>query len=504
MNGAADRRDRPRRDRARRRPRGAARRPRQQRRDPVPDRARRGRGAGLAGPGELVDPVLVAAAFARAADAAYESVREPGRGHDAQRRPRDGAPRGPGPRAHGHAAARPRRRRRASRTSCWPRCSSARSRPARRPSQRGPEQLAVLREAGVVDAGAYGLTVIVAGVHRRAARRRSRPSSRTSCPRARLHLPQHESSELPLLHQLRGHGRGARRPDRSCRARAARRLGAGRRRRARRCACTCTPTTPTRAVALFDGAGEVSRFDVADMREQVADRTRPPRGRGRRRAPRHGRAAAASWRWPAGAGLHALYRGARRARRRRRRDHEPLHLRAARRDPRRRRPRGARAAQQPERDPGGRARGRAVRAPGAGGAHPRPAGRARGAARLRPGRLEPRTPRRSAAAAEALQRRAAWRRPPATTPQGRFSEGDAVGYARRASWSPGASRATTLAATLGRVADGAELLTCLAGDGAPLGEGECEALLPDGLELDYHERRPAGLVVAARRRVASA
>src|SRR5213083_2481247 len=31
-------------------------------------------------PGELVDPVLVASAFARAADAAYESVREPAEG----------------------------------------------------------------------------------------------------------------------------------------------------------------------------------------------------------------------------------------------------------------------------------------------------------------------------------------------------------------------------------------------------------------------------------------
>ena len=30
--------------------------------------------------------------------------------------------------------------------------------------ERGPEQLAVLRESGVVDAGAYGLTVIVAGL----------------------------------------------------------------------------------------------------------------------------------------------------------------------------------------------------------------------------------------------------------------------------------------------------------------------------------------------------
>ena len=29
--------------------------------------------------------------------------------------------------------------------------------------ERGPEQLAILRESGVVDAGAYGLTVIIAG-----------------------------------------------------------------------------------------------------------------------------------------------------------------------------------------------------------------------------------------------------------------------------------------------------------------------------------------------------
>src|SRR5436305_12794069 len=31
-------------------------------------------------PGELIDPILVSAAFARAADAAYESVREPAEG----------------------------------------------------------------------------------------------------------------------------------------------------------------------------------------------------------------------------------------------------------------------------------------------------------------------------------------------------------------------------------------------------------------------------------------
>ncbi len=37
--------------------------------------------------------------------------------------------------------------------------------------KRGPELLAALREAGVVDAGGYGLTIIFAGRRRGAARR---------------------------------------------------------------------------------------------------------------------------------------------------------------------------------------------------------------------------------------------------------------------------------------------------------------------------------------------
>ncbi len=49
---------------------------------------------------------------------------------------------------------------------------------------RTPEQLEVLRESGVVDAGAYGLVVIFAGDRRRAARRRRGPAGRrTTCRR---------------------------------------------------------------------------------------------------------------------------------------------------------------------------------------------------------------------------------------------------------------------------------------------------------------------------------
>ena len=114
-------------------------------------------------PGELVDPILVSAAFARAADAAYESVRNPAEGTMLSA-VRAMAHRVAQDLAHmERAAARRATPTPPSRTGCWPTCSSARSRPARRRSSAAPSSSTVLREAGVVDAGAYGLTVIVAG-----------------------------------------------------------------------------------------------------------------------------------------------------------------------------------------------------------------------------------------------------------------------------------------------------------------------------------------------------
>ena len=61
---------------------------------------------------------------------------------------------------------------------------------------------------------------------------------------------------------------------------------------------------------------------------------------------------------------------------------------------------------------------------------------------------------------------------------GRYAGGELVAWG-----DPGA----TLAATLGRIADGAELLTCIAGDGPPLGRDAVEAHVPDGVEVEYHE-----------------
>src|SRR3954454_20229999 len=114
-------------------------------------------------PGELVDPVLVAAAFARAADAAYRSVRDPAEGtmltavramahrvaqdlaHMDQSRLRPGAPS-------------------EEQDQLLADVLSRALEAANQAVERGPEQLLALREAGVVDAGAYGLTVIMAGV----------------------------------------------------------------------------------------------------------------------------------------------------------------------------------------------------------------------------------------------------------------------------------------------------------------------------------------------------
>jgi hypothetical protein len=35
--------------------------------------------------------------------------------------------------------------------------------------------------------------------------------------------------------------------------------------------------------------------------------------------------------------------------------------------------------------------------------------------------------------------------------------------------------------------DGAELLTCIAGEAPPLGQDDVEARVPEGVEVEYHE-----------------
>ena len=94
--------------------------------------------------------------------------------------------------------------------------------------RRGPELLPVLREAGVVDAGGYGVIVIFAGV---VAALRGEAAPRARAPRAGAHQPSRARLlDLPLLHELRRHRRRARRRALRRRPGGARRLRARRRR----------------------------------------------------------------------------------------------------------------------------------------------------------------------------------------------------------------------------------------------------------------------------------
>jgi uncharacterized protein len=71
-------------------------------------------------------------------------------------------------------------------------------------------------------------------------------------------------------------------------------------------------------------------------------------------------------------------------------------------------------------------------------------------------------------------------------PEGRFRSGAALGYVTEelVAWG---EPAEVLERTLARVAEGRELLTCIAGEGAPLDRVAVETAAPQGVELDYHE-----------------
>ena len=68
-------------------------------------------------------------------------------------------------------------------------------------------------------------------------------------------------------------------------------------------------------------------------------------------------------------------------------------------------------------------------------------------------------------------------------PGGRFSIGDAVGFVDDELVSWGEPEAA-LREVLIRVGSGAELITCIAGEGAPLADDDVVALAPDGVELE--------------------
>ncbi len=432
-------------------------------------------------PGELVDPVLVAAAFARAADAAYRSVREPAEGtmltavramayrvardlaHMDQTRLGTGAPA-------------------EEQDQMLAEVLSSALEAANEAVAQGPEQLRALRDAGVVDAGAYGLTVIMAGVlgALRGAEVELPHQVTAGGPRP-LHHADHESSSFRyctnfaitgadlapqgFITQLEQIGDSV--------------LVVG---DAHTLRVHVHTDTPQLAVDAFDGAGEVSRLEVADMHEQVAERD-ARLGAVVIEAPSAGRCAVVAV--ATGDGLVAMYR-----------QENAIVV-----DP------GAKMNPSTNElldaiDSAGT--DEVVVLPNSANvvmAAERAAEMSECSARV----VATRSPQEGLAAIVAFNpgasakdnAEALWGAVSALVTggvapaarddaQGRFRTGDAVGYAgdELVAWgAPG----QVLRETIERLADGRELVTCIAGAEAPLSEDEVEQALPAGLELDFHE-----------------
>ncbi len=220
-------------------------------------------------PGELIDATLIAAALANAADRAYASVRDPAEGtiltvaremarqiaSDVAHAP-DGTRLGPAtePEAQDLTIAQ----------------TLERAVVAGEASvNRGPELLAALRDAGVVDAGGYGLTIIFAGVV--AALRGDAPPALEHHEPARIHHPEHHSSTYRFCTNFAVTGRDLAParfiPELEALGDSVLVVGD-----AATLKVHLHTDLPERATAVFADAGEVSHLDVADMRLQMAER----------------------------------------------------------------------------------------------------------------------------------------------------------------------------------------------------------------------------------------
>jgi DAK2 domain fusion protein YloV len=424
-------------------------------------------------PGELVDPVLVASAFASAADAAYASVRDPAEGTMLTVF-----------REMAHSIARQLAHLEAAKQRLDKGVSDAQQdailaevleqaiADGQRAVERTPEQLEVLRDSGVVDAGGYGLVLILAGVVaglRGDAAELPRISHQET-PRASR--PHHEDSRYRYCTNFIVSGTGLVARDFLPRLEG---LGDSVLVVGDEVTLKVHVHTddPEDAVALFEGAGEVTNLDVADMREQIAER------RARLESGRTGALAVA-----AGDGLERLFAEL-----------------------------GAHVV------PGGETLNPSTYELLA-GIHEVPAEEvlvlpsssnvimaAERACELseKPARVVPATSQQAAllalveldqgASAEenaerlvaALEEIVAGGVAPAARDdaQGRFRKGDAVGFAdgEIVAWGGAGS---TLAATIERLAEGAEIVTVLAGEGAPISLEEIDAHVPDGVEVEAH------------------
>jgi len=220
-------------------------------------------------PGQLIDATLIGAALVKAADRAYSSVRDPAEGtiltvarEMAHKIVADLAhqPQSPsfGP------ATEPREQDRAI-AAALERAVAA----GQDSVKRGPEMLAALREAGVVDAGGYGLTIIFAGVV--AALRGEEPPPLDHYEPARITHPQHSSGTYRFCTNFAVTGSGL---NPASFITPLEELGdsvlvVG---DANTLKVHLHTDQPELATSVFAAAGDVSHLDVADMRAQVAER----------------------------------------------------------------------------------------------------------------------------------------------------------------------------------------------------------------------------------------
>jgi DAK2 domain fusion protein YloV len=425
-------------------------------------------------PGELIDPVLVASAFASAADAAYDSVREPAEGTMLTVF-----------REMAHSIARqlsrldsekqrlnrgvPDEEQDAILAEVLERAIAD----GQRAVERTPEQLEVLRDSGVVDAGGYGLVLILAGVVAGLRGDGAEVPEVSHHEAPRLSRPHHEDSRFRYCTNFIVSGTGL-----SSRDFLPRLEGLGDSVLVVGDEVTLKvhvhTDEPEAAVALFEDAGKVTNLDVADMREQIAER------RARLEGGRTGALAVA-----AGEGLERLFGEL-----------------------------GAHVV------PGGETLNPSTYELLA-GIHEVPAEEvlvfpsssnvimaAERACELseKPARVVAATSQQAsllalveldaaASSAEnaerlegALETVATGGIAPAARDdgQGRFRKGDAVGFAggEIVAWGGAGS---TLAATIERLAEDAEIVTVIAGEGAPIQLEEIDAHVPDGVEIETHE-----------------
>jgi len=425
-------------------------------------------------PGELVDPVLVASAFASAADAAYASVRDPAEGTMLTVF-----------REMAHSIARQLAHMEADKQRLGQGVSDELQdtvlaevleqaiADGQQAVERTPEQLEVLRESGVVDAGGYGLVLILAGVVAGLRGDGAAVPEVSHHDAPPLSRPHHEDSRYRYCTNFIVSGTGL-----AARDFLPRLEGLGDSVLVVGDEVTLKvhvhTDEPEAAVSLFEGAGRVTNLDVADMREQIAQR------RARLEGERTGALAVA-----AGEGLERLFAEL-----------------------------GAHVV------PGGETLNPSTYELLA-GIHEVPAEEvlvlpsssnvimaAERACELseKPARVVAATSQQAGLLAlveldvgdsveENAERLAAALdgivsggvAPAARDDaQGRFRKGDAVGFVgdEIVAWGGAGS---SLAATLERLAEGAEIVTVLAGKDAPIPLEEIDTHVPDGVEIETHE-----------------